>query len=382
MQVVTDEFLAALDGSFQPTVRVDAWYDGELVLEDVPITGGSVTLDRNRAINGSLSLDAASPDGTLIPTSWDSPLACYGQVLNVRAGIRYGASDGEDVSLGWYRIDSADPREWWVPYRTTDDLTQDPTWVCRGTLVGVEASDRLSLLDDDTFAIPEAPASLTSTLTEITRLARDLVPVDDLSDIVDAAIPRSITYQASRVDALQALADVVSCWVRMSPGGGLTLRSQTPSEDAVWTVTIGESGGKITDWGRKVTRSGLRNGVLSKGQAADGIPVQGLAVETEGPLRWDGPFGRVVEEHNSNLLTTAAAAQLDAETRLARLIRERVAPVTVTCVANPALELDDTVALELPDRTLVGQVSSVSWPLPATTMTMVVMVPRTQLWGV
>lgn len=380
MQEVSADWLNALTGSYQPTVQVDAWYDGELVLQGVPVAGGRVTLDRTRAMAGSLSLDAAATDESLIPTSWDSPLAPYGSVLNVRAGIRFGAESGESVSLGWYRIDSADPKEWWVPYQGAD-LSQPPTWVCRGTLVSVEASDRMSLLDDAKFIVPEAPASLTSVKTEIVRLARDHVPIDDLSPITDAAIPRSITYQTSRVEALQALADVLACWVRMSPGGGLNLVPQTPASlTPVWTISVGEMG-HITDWGRKLDRAELRNGVVSKGQTAAGNPVQGVAVEETGPLRWGGPLGTIPEEHSSNLLTTEAAAQADAETRLARMIRERVAPVSVTCVSNPALELDDVVALELPDRTLTGQVAQLTIPLTTDTMSMVVMVPRTQLWG-
>ena len=109
------------------------------------------------------------------------------------------------------------------------------------------------LLDEANFVTPEAPESLTSVIGEISRLARDYVPVDDLDGIVDAAIPRSITYQASRVEALQALADVIGYWVRMSPGGGLTLIPQTPSPDPVWTVTVGEFG-TVAEWSRKHTR--------------------------------------------------------------------------------------------------------------------------------
>lgn len=380
MQEVSEDWLAALQGSYQPTVRVDAWYDGELVYEDIPVSSGAVTLDRSRTIAGSLNLDAASPDGDLVPSSWDSPLAPYGSVLNVRAGIRYGAEDGESVSLGWYVIDSADPREWWVPYRPTGDLTVDPEWVCRGTLVKVTSADRMILLDDAKFVVPETPASLSSVTAEITRLARDHVPVDDLSAITDTTIPRSVTYETSRVAALQSLADVVGCWVRMSPGGGLTLIPQEPSPDPVWTVTVGEFG-TIAEWSRKQDRSELRNGVVSRGQTSDGTPVQGVAVEETGPLRWGGPLGTIIEEHSSNLLTTEAAAQADAQTRLERMIRERVSPVTVTCVTNPALELDDTVGVVLPDRTLTGQVAQLTIPLGADTMSMVVMVPSDQMWG-
>lgn len=380
MQEVSADWLAALQGSYQPTVRVDAWYDGELVHENIPVADGQVTLDRSRAIAGSLSLSAASPDGSLIPSSWESPLAPYGSVLNVRAGIAYGAESGETVSLGWYVIDAADPKEWWVPYRPSADLTVEPEWVCRGTLVQVTAADRMTLLDEAKFVTPEAPESLTSILGEISRLARDYVPVDDFDGKVDTAVPRSITYQTSRVEALQALADVIGYWVRMSPGGGLTLVPQAPSGTPVWSVTVGEFG-TVAEWSRRQERAGLRNGFVSRGQKADGTPVQGFAVENTGPLRWGGPLGSIPEEYTSNLLTTDTAAEADAQARLTRMIRERVSPVSVKCVTNPALELDDTVSIVLPDRTLIGQVSQLTIPLGAATMSMVVTVPRDQLWG-
>lgn len=381
MQTVSATFLQALRGSYIPTLRVDAWYGGELVLADVPVVSGSVTVDRTRTIQGSLSLVAASPDGTLVPSSYGSPLAPYGSVLNVRSGIKAGPVAGESVSLGWYRIDSSDPAEWWVAKRTSGDLTRPPTMVCRGTQVTVQGSDRMSVLDDARFLVPEKPASLTSTVDEIKRLARTLVPVADLAAIADAAIPASVAYQTSRTQALQDLADVVGCWVRMDPNGALTLRSQTPSDEAVWSIEIGDDG-TIIDWGRKLDRSSIYNAVISTGNAADGVPVQGIALERVGPLGFDGPFGRVPYAHSSPLLTTTAAAQADAETRLARLVRERVVPISVTATANPALEVDDTIQLVLPDKTLTGQIASITWALPASTMTVVVMVPRTQIWGV
>lgn len=380
MQTVSATFLQALKGSYIPTLRVDAWYGGELVLADVPVVSGSVTVDRTRTIQGSMSLVAASSDGSLVPSSYGSPLAPYGSVLNVRSGIKAGPVAGESVSLGWYRIDSSDPAEWWKPYRPDGDLTRAPKMVCRGTQVTVQGSDRMAMLDDARFLVPEAPASLTSTLDEIKRLARTLVPVADLSAIADAAIPASVAYQTSRTQALQDLADVVDCWVRMDPNGALTLRSQTPSDTPVWTIEIGDQG-TIIDWGRKLDRSNIYNGVISTGNTSDGVPVQGMALERVGPLGWDGPFGRVPFAHSSPLLTTNAAAQADAETRLARLVQERVVPISVTATANPALEIDDTVKLVLPDKTLTGQISSVAWPLPATSMTLVVMVPRAQVWG-
>jgi hypothetical protein len=376
VQTVSDEFLAALSGSHTPALTVDAWYDGELVLENVPVNSGSVTVDGSRTIAGSLTLTSVSEDGSLVPDRWDAPLAPYGSQLHVRAGVRYGSGSTDQVSLGWYRIDSADPQEFYAPYTVGTDVE----WVCRGMQVTTQSSDRMSLVDDARFLSPEVPASTLSVVAEIKRLVQGLVPVGNLSSVTDAAIPASIAYQTSRVQAIQDLADVLGAVARIDPDGALELIPKAASTTPVWTVSVVER--QVIDWSRKLDRADLYNGVVTTGQKVDGTPVQASTVETNGPLRWDGPLGRIPFGHNSPLITTDTAAKADSETRLTRLIRERVAPITVTCTPNPALEWGDCVRLVLPNRELIGTVRSITWPLPATSMTMVVLVPRTQLWGV
>jgi len=280
------------------------------------------------------------------------------------------------VSLGWYRIDTSDPQEYYAKYVVGNTIT----WVCRGMQVSTQSSDRMSLVDDARFLLPEFPTSTLSVVAEIKRLVQGIVPVGNLDAITDAPIPGSIAYQTSRVQAVQDLADVVGCAARIDPDGALELISKTPSTTPVWTVSIDEA--QVVDWARKLDRSGLYNGVISTGQQADGTPVQATAIEEDGPLRWDGPLGRIPYVHSSPLITTDVAAQADADELLARLIREQVAPVVVTCIPNPALEWGDCVKIVLPTKTLIGTVQSITWPLPVTSMTMTVLVPRTQLWGV
>lgn len=376
MQTVGADFLAALNGSHTPTVTVDAWYDGVLVMEGVHVDSGSVTVDGSRTIAGSLTLASVSEDGSLVPDRWDAPLAPYGSQLHVRAGVRYGAGATDQVSLGWYRIDSADPQEWYAPYQVGSDIR----WVCRGMQVTTQSSDRMSLVDDARFLSPEVPASTTSVIAEIKRLVQGLVPVADMTGVADAAIPASIAYQTSRVQAIQDLADVLGRVARIDPDGALELIPKAVSTTPVWTVSITEQ--QVIDWSRKLDRADLYNGVVSTGQKADGTPVQASTIETSGPLRWDGPLGRIPYGHSSPLITTETAAKADSEVLLTRLIRDRVAPITVTCTPNPALEWGDCVKLVLPDKELIGTVRSITWPLPATSMTMTVLVPRTQLWGV
>lgn len=380
MQSVGDGFLDALQGSVSPQLRIDAWYDGEIVKSDLTVTSASLVMDGTRALVGSATVVATDPDGEIIPTSWDSPLAPFGSELHIRQGIRTGSTAVEWVSLGWYRIEECDPDETWAAYYDRTYPARAPRWVPRGVDVTVQAADRMARLDDARFLAPEAPVSLDSVQAEIVRLSRDIVPIADLSAFSDSPIPASVAYQSSRVQALQDLAGVLDKVVRINPHGALTLAPKSPSGSAVWTVEIGRNG-HITGWNRKLSRSQLYNAVVSSGTTEEGVAVQAVATEPDGPLRWDGPFGRVPYGHSSPLITSEDSAGADAQTRLNRLIRERVVPITVSCTTNPALEVDDIVTLTLPDATLTGPVVVISRDLTDAVMSMTVMVPRTQLWG-
>lgn len=379
MQTTSDGYLKALKGSFTSSAQVDCWYDGELVYSAVPLVEAKVSNDISRLIHASASVVAADPDGKLTPSSWGAPLAPFGSELHLRHGLNTGAGT-EWVSLGWYRIDTSDPKENWVAYVNQANPRAEPQWVQRGMKVSVQGSDRLARLDDARFLSPEAPESLASVIGEIRRLARDIVPIADLTGFTDAPIPASLAYQTSRVSAIQDLADVLDLSARIDPNGLLTLVPKSPTGDAVWTVEVGTQG-QVTDWGRKLDRAKIYNAVVSTGTTAEGLAVQGIALEEEGPFRWGGPFGRVPFGHSSPLLKTEEAARADAATRLERLARERVVPIAVNCVMNAALELDDIVSVVLPDATLTGPVVSLERSLLSRDMTMTLMVPRSQLWG-
>lgn len=103
MQEISAAFRQALTSSHSIVVRVDAYYAGALVLADLPISDGSVTVDRGSKTRRSLSLTIA--DVALLP--WDAmdPLAVYGQQLVVRRGIRFANGTVEMLELGTFRID-------------------------------------------------------------------------------------------------------------------------------------------------------------------------------------------------------------------------------------------------------------------------------------
>ncbi|SOD72716.1 uncharacterized protein DUF5047 [Jatrophihabitans sp. GAS493] len=378
MQDVSSNFLASLKGSFVPTVQVDAWYDGDLVAENLQVVSGSVTLDSTRAIMGSATVVTVSTDGSLAPTSWDSPLACYGSELHIRAGIQIPASGPEAVSLGWFRIDDYDA----PPYFRRVGSGPSSQWVESGVQVTNTCSDRMAAVDDAQFLAPQQPASLASAQDEITLLCQGIVALEPMTGITDVAIPASLSYQQSRVQAISDLAALMGCTVAMSPNGALQL-TPTALGASVWDVTVNDTGAsRIAAWARKGARTGLYNAVVSTGTASDGTPVQGVANQTTGPLRYGGPFGHVPFGHSSPLITSEPAADTDALTTLTNLLAAQTVVLPLQVPPNTALRPYDVVTVTLPNGTLSGSVQSMTIPLPLSTMTVNLAVPRSQVWGI
>lgn len=381
MQTVSSAFLQALNGSLMPVAQVDAWYGGQLVKQALPFVSGSLTIDSTRTIAGSLdTFTFVSKDGSLAPTRWDSPLACYGSELNIRAGLQLHGQGLEMISLGWFRIDSYTSNEFNQLYsRPASGIAQ---WIPRGGIVTNQASDRMALLDDAQFLAPQQPAQLASVMAEIANLCFGIVPVESLSAITDAAIPATVSYGQSRVQALQDLAAVLGCTASMSPNGGLQLVSTTPAA-SVWTVSLaGRNGAPILNWQRSGDRTGLYNAVVSTGTAVDGTALQGVSQVTSGPLRFGGPFGQVPFGHFSPILATQAATQADSDTTLADLSTGAIVVIPLTLPPNIALVPGDVITVDIPKLSVTGIVQSLTIPFPITSMQVNLAVSRSQLWGI
>lgn len=366
---------AALTGSVRNKWQVDAWYDGQLVAENVNVIAGQVDVDTSRDILATATATAGSDDGTLAPTGYDSPLACYGSELHVRASVETGG-DPLWFSLGWFRIDDYTTSEWWRDFG-------DGNWVSKGLTVENDCSDRWVGLSDANFLAPTQPSQTASVLAEIGVVANGILTLADWAGITDGPIPNSFTFDTSRATTVQGLAALLGCAAYLNPDGALDLRSTTPGTTPVWSVTVGSDGveAPLLAWSRKGDRANIYNGVVSTGQAADGSPTSGQALESSGPLAWGGPFGQVAYAHSDATLTLNAQCQTDAAAQLALLAKQRTVTIPVTLPWNPALEAGDVLQLTLPDRVLTGPVVACSWPLAQGPMTASVAIPRDDLWG-
>ena len=384
MQTVTPGFLATLTGSHHPIWRANAWYDGQVTVPALNITGGSVTVTRASQVRAELSLDVVDTDGSLAPRSSGAPLAARGQEINVLAGVQVGPIE-ELVSLGWFRIRQA---SWTTRYGVyqrpaePDPATGAPRqyWVARPSAVTVTGSDRMRIIERARFIGREQPAG--TVFAELARICRDrrvgwAVPVG----VTDRTVPAATTYDDDALGAVQKLATAVDSAPMMNPAGSLTLLPDEATGPAVWTIPGGPGGLRVTLNGA-MTDSDISNVAVERGKGPDSVVLQSVAQVTGGYFAANGPFGSVPYFHSSDFLDTQDKVDAGALTLLATVTRDRSLSVDVECVSNPALLCGDQVAIPGPNGSVTGTVEKATWTVGAVTMNMTVLVDAEQFLAV
>lgn len=102
MYPVSERFLKAILEPHNPVSEV-ILFRADGVVETLPHTGGSVSVDRGNAVRRSCSVTVA--DTTLIPRTATDKLSVYGARLRISRGIDYGNGTVEMVPLGVFRVD-------------------------------------------------------------------------------------------------------------------------------------------------------------------------------------------------------------------------------------------------------------------------------------
>jgi hypothetical protein len=125
------------------------------------------------------------------------------------------------------------------------------------------------------------------------------------------------------------------------------------------------------------TSDDLYNAVIVTSEDGLGNPLRGVKYELSGPLAWGGPFGKVPLIEENRLATSNAKCQTFAEQRYAQMIDGRSITVRVSCLPNFALDPLDTIALKVPNRTILGLITAITYPLGQALMEMDVSSPVT-----
>ncbi|MGI5245412.1 DUF5047 domain-containing protein [Dactylosporangium sp. CA-139066] len=325
---------------------VDVWFNGSYVAT-LPVTSGSVTIDRTAATRRQCSITIGDPD--FVPTYANSPLAPYGAELRLFQGVTYMDGSDEQVPLGVFRIEEV---KW-------DEAT--------GSLPTVAAFDRSKAVADANFLMP-ADMSGRSAMFAIKQAVNDVIDCDVLFDptLKDYTLPGGSVFDSDRWGAVQTMANGMGAEAYFDVYGNLvvtaipSLTQSTPQSAAVWTVDAGENG-VLVSAARGVTRSGVYNAVAAQGVSTDGngAPPMGFAADTDSrsPTYWGPasalpygpyvrtPFGQVVYRYTNNLLTTPEMCTTAAIGQLANFLG-LARSLDFTCVPNPALDAGDIVLVK------------------------------------
>lgn len=344
-------------------LEVFAWYDGELMLPDpLPVSDWSLSWDGSdsKQVQGVLDLTVEDHDGTISPWLWDDPLSVGGAELMCRYSV--GGTD-EVVNRGWFRITENAPKESWYSRVIREDGYSEPgsyvpgghrlVMVSGGAVVPVTGEDLTVRLALDEFLSPEQPVGAAPTVvSEITRIVGDAVPLEVADEVVDVSVPKALTYEGPKINAVMDLAKRAGAALRMGGDGQLQVYVKSPVP--VWTVAGGENGALINiDRSNKMdilSNVGVVRGEAKKtvnGQEVS-VPLVGVSQVMEGPLRVGGPHGRVPRFLDSSLLTTQAQVDAAAKTLITNYVSSLTIDLEVTCLPHPALQVGDFVTVTQP----------------------------------
>lgn len=348
MYPVSDRFLPALAESHAVATEVKLFRtDG--IIETLPITGGSVTVDRGSTSRRTCSVTVDDP--SLIPRTATDKLSVYGSLLRISVGVYYADGSSELVPVGVFRLDSV-----------SGDPDMGPV-----TLAG--KSLEAAVADHQFAAVTRVTATAVGDVTQLIQATLPTATVVTAAGVTDATIgPRSYDVQGDRWAAVTECAAAIGAEVYCDPDGIFTigvlpdLLTATP----VWTIAAG-SGGAYVSASRGMSSDGVYNGVYASGENTEtnSTPVSALVVDndTSSPTYWGGPFGKRPYFYSSATLTTTALATQAANLLLAKL-KAPNATADISALPNPALEPGDVIRLVYPDGTReLHQVASFTIPL-------------------
>lgn len=379
---VSPTWASLLGGSVSVRCSASVVLGADVILTDLPIVRGSLTkASDGRQIQQRLQLTVADEDGSLM-SGPSAALMPFGQQIILRAGLADKASDAayaELLPMGVFGIDSPEASNV-VPWR----MYPNGSWLASGGEVEVNASDPLAQIAREDFTAPQRPAIAATVRTETERLLADRLAVAETwaAGVSDGtAVARSVTYDNSRLTTVLNLAAMAGGVAWANRDGAYELLKQERQPAGVWRLAVADPDdpgtGALVTWKPSVNRDELVNAVLVTSEDGIGNPLQGVAYETTGPLRWDGPFGQVPLSEENRLAKSNAQCQVFAAQRLAQITAGRSVTVRVTCLPNMAVDPLDTIELGVPNRTIYGLVTSVTYPLGQGLMEMDVSIPFT-----
>lgn len=311
----------------------------------IPVVGGDVLFDATAEVLATLEMETEGVDErfrSLFPRNAGALFSPYGHEVFVRIGADVG-SGVLWSPMGYFRINTVSQSE----------SSDSP--------IMISGSDRMAGIIDARLPRPIQFISGRTYQAVAESLVHEVYPrakvlFDD--DSGNLPIGRSMIVEESRYEGLLDLAESLGKVVYWDGEGVLRIEDAPDPDLPLWDIRAGFFGVLVTA-AREVTRDGMRNAFVARGEGASEEPAFALVVDdgANSPTRWFPPedetqlwFGQVPGFYSSPLLTTGAQAASAAESQLRRHIGMPY-NVNFGSVSNPALRPRDAIRITHKDGT-------------------------------
>lgn len=260
--------------------------------DSIPVLSGDVSYDATANVWSTMSMETAGIDeydlSSMFPRYADSLLAPYGNEVFVRLGLDLG-SDTLWTPMGYFRIDDT-----------------EQTGSSDGS-IRLSGPDRWQSLVDARLISPRQYASTRTVGSVVEDLVLDVLPAAVIAwddDTFQVAVGRDMIVEKDRAAALQDIAKAHGKVANFDSEGILRFETAPDPEEIVWELRNGQDGCLVKS-SRRVSRQGMFNGVVVRGEGTVDSPAMGVAVDTgvNSPTQWGSRFGKIPKFYSSPLVS-------------------------------------------------------------------------------
>lgn len=312
--------------------KVDVLDNGVPIASDLPILGGSVTVDATANIHRRGALTVADATGVLVPNDPADLLAPYGREVRIFRGLMVKGKP-EYIAVATLRISKAESSE-------------------RG--IYVTAADRSRSISRARFEAPYIVPAGTNYGTAIRQLLESrLSGVETRFAGTNRATPLLVFDQSTDPwSAAQSMAKALGYSLLFDPYGVAVLEPipDPSTQEPVWYYDEGPLS-MLLDAVNVLDDEPGYNGIVVDAEPTATVPFHSVVYDTNtsSPTYAAGPYGKVPRFYRSPLITTQAQADSAAA---AMLIRERGGSeqVRIATIPHPAHETGDLVHIRADDQ--------------------------------
>lgn len=331
MWTTSPEFDAALHRKSRAwAAKVEVLYQGDKVTLDNIMVEGVVDFGP-QAVRRAAKIRIIDKTGTLTPVSAKDLLAPKGTEILLHKGLFMPDTEVfEFVPLGVFGI--TEPRIERLPGG--------------GVAIELDASDRAALVKSRRFIDPWVVKKNTLTHRAITDIVVSRFLADLRVQVTGHTTPE-VVYDALS-DPWAAIADLSqadSLTSYFDPVGSFVVARDEPVHTGI-TYKGGEDS-LLIDVKRVITAENTYSGVVVRVEHPDRDPIVATAWDNDprSPTYADGPFGKRPFGFTTHLITTAAQAQLAANTLLPKVTRMRQT-VEILTAGHPGHDVGDLITVE------------------------------------